>query len=177
MKRPFRAPHGLPEEELRRVYREHVGAVFAFLAYSVAREAAEDLTASTFERVVRAWSSFDPARASERTWILTIARNQLTDFYRRQGARPTVSSDEHPQLLDGLQNPDDPVERRLSIDELKSWLGHLAPREQEVLALRYGADLQAAEIGELCGLSTANVHQIISRSLKRLREVSREPAN
>ena len=41
-------------DELRRVYREHVPAVFAFFGYAVARETAEDLTASTFERVIRA---------------------------------------------------------------------------------------------------------------------------
>ena len=174
--RPLRGRRGRPEEVLRRVYREHAGAVFAFFAYSVAREAAEDLTGSTFERVVRSWSSFDANRASERTWILSIARNQLIDFYRREGIRPTVSSDEHPQLLDLLGSGEDPLERRLSIEELKSWLSHLTAREQEVLALRYGADLQAAEIAELCDLSTANVHQILSRSLKRLREQSREPA-
>jgi len=175
MKSP-RGRHRRPEEVLRRVYREHVGAVFAFFAYSVSREAAEDLTGSTFERVVRSWSSFDAGRASERTWILTIARNQLIDFFRREGIRPTVSSDEHPQLLDFGESGGDPLERRLSIEELKSWLGHLTAREQEIVALRYGADLQAAEIAELCDLSTDNVHQILSRSLKRLREQSREPA-
>jgi RNA polymerase sigma-70 factor (ECF subfamily) len=174
--KPVRGRHRRFEDELRRVYREHVGAVFAFFAYSVSREAAEDLTGSTFERVVRSWSSFDASRGSERTWILTIARNQLTDFFRREGVRPTVSSDQHPQLLDLLEGGEDPLERRLGIEELKGWLSHLTAREQEVLALRYGADLQAAEIGELCDLSTANVHQILSRSLRRLREQSREPA-
>ena len=172
---PIRGRPRRLEDELRRVYREHVGAVFAFFSYSVSREAAEDLTGSTFERVVRSWPSFDPSRGSERTWILTIARNQLIDFFRREGVRPTVSSDEHPQLLDLLESEEDPLERRLSVEQLKGWLSHLGPREQEILALRYGADLQAAEIAELCDLSTANVHQILSRSLRHLREQSREP--
>lgn len=168
--------HGPPEDELQRVYREHVGATYAFFAYSLSQPAAEDLTGATFERVVRSWSSFDPRRGSERTWILAIARNQLTDFFRRQAVRTTVSLDEHPQLLDLLEATDDAIGRRLSIEELKGWLSRLGPREQEVLALRYGADLQASEIGGLCGLSTANVHQILSRSLRRLREHSREAA-
>ena len=174
--KPGRGRRGPAEDELQRVYREHVGATFAFFAYSLSQAAAEDLTGATFERVVRSWSSFDARRGSERTWILAIARNQLTDHFRRQAVRTTVSLDEHPQLLNVLEAADDTLDRRLSIEELKSWLSRLAPREQEVLALRYGADLQASEIADLCGLSTANVHQIVSRSLRRLREYSGEPA-
>ena len=41
------------DEELRAVYRENVAAVYAFLAYSVSRDVAEDLTSATFERVLR----------------------------------------------------------------------------------------------------------------------------
>jgi RNA polymerase sigma-70 factor (ECF subfamily) len=156
---------------LQRVYREHVSAVFAFFGYSVTRETAEDLTASTFERVIRAWSDFDPQRGPERAWVLAIARNLLTDHYRRQSHRNTVSTDEHPVLLDVL-SVDDWVETRLTRAELHAWLAQLGQREQDVLALRYGGDLRAAEIAELTGLTAANVHQIVSRSLRRLREVA-----
>jgi RNA polymerase sigma-70 factor (ECF subfamily) len=157
------------DEVLRRVYREHVDAVFAFFAYSAGRQVAEDLTATTFEKVIRAWHRYDAAKAGERTWILAVARNVLTDNYRRERLRETMSTDEHPGLLE-LGEPVEWVQRRLEIDELRTWLAHLSDREREVLALRYGADLAAAEIGGLLGLSTDNVHQIVSRALRRLRE-------
>src|SRR5919201_5167337 len=64
--------------ELRRLYREHVDAVYAFFAYSVPRPFAEDLTSGTFERVVRSWTSYDRRLGSERPLIHTIARNLLT---------------------------------------------------------------------------------------------------
>src|SRR4051812_41788061 len=160
-----------PDPELQRVYREHVSAVYAFFGYSVTRETAEDLTASTFERVIRAWSDYDPQRGPERAWVLAIARNLLTDHYRRQSHRNTVSTDEHPVLLDVL-SVDDWVETRLTRAELHAWLSQLGQREQEVLALRYGGDLRAAEIAELTGLTAANVHQIVSRSLRRLRQAA-----
>jgi DNA-directed RNA polymerase specialized sigma24 family protein len=38
-----------------------------------------------------------------------------------------------------------------------------------VLALRYGADLKAEDIAALTDLTTANVHQILSRTLRKLR--------
>jgi RNA polymerase sigma factor (sigma-70 family) len=49
------------------------------------------------------------------------------------------------------------------------WLRQLGAREREVLALRYVADLSVSEIAECLDLSVANVHQICSRSIRRLR--------
>jgi RNA polymerase sigma factor (sigma-70 family) len=164
------------EHELRRVYEQHVDAVYAFFAYAVRKEAAEDLTASTFERVIGAWRRYDAARAGERTWILSIARNLLTDHYRRESHRRGASLDEHPGLLESLRSDEDWVQRRLDQDELRGWLSVLSEREREVLALRYGADLQAADIGRLLELSPANVHQIISRALRTLRERASAPS-
>jgi RNA polymerase sigma-70 factor, ECF subfamily len=156
-------------DELRRLYREHVGAVYAFFAYSVNRTVAEDLTSGTFERVIKAWRSYDARKASERTWILAIARNLLTDHYRRQSHRDAVSTDEHPELVDVLADVDGGIERVLTDDALRALLAPLGPREREVLALRYAAELPATEVAELTGLSSANVHQVASRALRRLR--------
>lgn len=156
------------DDTLRRVYREHVQAVYAFFAYAVSGPTAEDLTSATFEKVIRAWDRYDAAKAGERTWILAIARNTLNDHYRRRRFRDAVSTDEHPALLDSLAG-DDAHERALDRAEVAGWLEGLSPREQEILALRYGADLTAADIAALTGLSAANVHQILSRSLRRVR--------
>ena len=62
------------QSDFARVYEEHVWRVYGFLAYRLRdRDAAEDLTQATFERALRAWSRFDPRRASESTWLIAIA--------------------------------------------------------------------------------------------------------
>jgi RNA polymerase sigma factor (sigma-70 family) len=156
-------------DELTGVYRDNVEAVYAFFAYSLSPAVAEDLTSSTFERVVRAWSRYDPDRGSVRTWILAVARNIQTDHYRRQKHRNAVSVDEHPALLDLLVDEDDPLDRAARGDTLRALIAELGEREREIVALRYGADLAAADVARLTGQSEANVHQITSRSLRRLR--------
>ena len=161
------------DETFVRVYRAHVDAVYAFFAYSVQRAVAEDLTSQTFERVIKAWRSYDPAKASERTWILSIARNLLTDHYRRESHRRGVSLDEHPSLADVLGEAESGFDRILSDDALRTWLAPLSEREREVVSLRYAAELPANEIAEITGLSPANVHQIASRSLRRLRALAK----
>lgn len=159
-------------EVIRRMYRTHVRAVYAFFAYSVTSETAEDLTQATFERVVKRWESFDPERGSEKTWILAIAKNTLVDHFRREQHRTTVSTDEHPGLLDRLSTTTSPIDRRIRTDGLLEWLEQLDERERLLIALRYGADMSTSEVAESTGLSLANVQQILSRCLRRLRASS-----
>jgi RNA polymerase sigma-70 factor (ECF subfamily) len=157
-------------EELLEVYQDNVKAIYGFFSYSVSHETAEDLTAATFERVVKSWSRFNPETARPRTWILAIARNVLADHFRRQSHRNAISLDEHPALAATLASSDDPTAQLLSADMVREWLGRLEPREREVLALRFAVDLPAADVARHLELSEANVHQICSRALRRLHD-------
>lgn len=158
------------QEEFRRLYRAHVNAVYAFLSYSVDVDTAEDLTSATFERALRAFDRYDEHRASERTWLLAIARNALIDHHRRQRHRRTVSTDEHPVLLDRLVSGNDQFTPQVGGSAVARWLATLSDRQREVLALRFGADMSAAEIAQGLGLTEDNVHQIASRALRSLRD-------
>ena len=149
------------------LYDQQVYSVYGFLAYRVrTREEAEDLTQLTFERAVRAWSRFDPERASPRTWLLAIARNLLIDHYRADRTAAQAPLEEAPEWAATVDGPD--ASLGLSA-ELAAALSRLGGRERELIALRYGADLTGPEIAELCGLTLTNVQQILSRSLRRLR--------
>jgi RNA polymerase sigma-70 factor (ECF subfamily) len=155
------------DSEFARVYDEHVRHVYGFLTYRLRdRDLAEDLTQATFERALRAWPRFDPRKASERTWLLTIARNLMIDHHRR--ARPGPAGEIDEALLPSAAGPEESL---TAWPELHDALQHLGEREREVIALRFGADLTGPEIAELTGLSLANVQQIMSRSLKRLRSL------
>jgi RNA polymerase sigma-70 factor (ECF subfamily) len=126
---------------------------------------AEDLTQLTFERAQRAWARFDPNRATPRTWLMSIAGNLLIDHYRRDrsGAQEPIEDHlSHRALI--REDPD----VGLSPD-LATALENLSERERELIALRFGGELTGPEIAELTGLSLANVQQILSRSLRKLR--------
>jgi RNA polymerase sigma-70 factor (ECF subfamily) len=147
------------------VYDEHVWRVYGFLAYRLRdRHEAEDLTQTTFERALRAWGRFDPSRASESTWLLTIARNLLIDHHRRD--RSGLMDEIDDRLLPATSGPE---ERYAASPELTEALLELSDRDREVIALRFGGDLTGPEIADLVGLTLANVQQILSRSLRKLR--------
>jgi RNA polymerase sigma factor (sigma-70 family) len=151
------------------VYDEHVWRVYGFFAYRMrSRADAEDLTQQTFERALRSWSRYDPSRAAIATWLLVIARNLLVDHHRADRSARQQPLDEvdggHLALVAPTIAPD------LGIDpNLERALACLAPRDREVVALRFGGELSGPEIATATGLSLANVQQILSRSLRRMR--------
>jgi RNA polymerase sigma factor (sigma-70 family) len=159
-----------PVEELRDLYRSNVQSVYAYFAYLVPADVAEDLTAATFERVVRYWGKFDPARGGARQWTFAIARHVFADHIRASARSRAISLDEFPRLGDALGTTEGPGAHRESIDALTGLLDMLNPRQRDVVALRFGADLSPAEIAAHLGISETSVYQILSRSLRRLRE-------
>jgi RNA polymerase sigma-70 factor (ECF subfamily) len=167
----------MPPRDFADVYEEQVWRVYGFFGYWLnSRQDAEDLTQHTFERAWRAWGRYDPARASVSTWLLSIARNLLVDH-----RRATAASRQRP-AEDGELEAIASIPDRFSVGldpELERALAKLGPRERELIAMRFGADLTGPEIAELTGLTLANVQQILSRALRRMRafiEESRSPA-
>jgi RNA polymerase sigma-70 factor, ECF subfamily len=158
------------------IYDEEIWSVYGFIAYRVRCVAdAEELTQLTFERALRAWRRYDPERAPARVWLLAIARNLLIDHYRASGALPS-----HQPLEETGEEElgSEPAEPDLGIEaDLAEALAALSPRDREIVALRFGGDLRGPEIAELTGLTPANVQQILSRSLRRLRAKLEEKAS
>jgi RNA polymerase sigma factor (sigma-70 family) len=156
------------------VYDEHVWRVYGFFAYRIrSRADAEDLTQQTFERALRSWSRYDSSRASVATWLLVIARNLLVDHHRADRSPRQQPLDElgagHDALVGSGPEPDLGLE-----PDLERALASLGAREREIIALRFGGELSGPEIAEATGLTLANVQQILSRSLRRMRAVMEE---
>ena len=164
----------MPARDFSAVYDEHVWQVYGFFAYRMRTRAdAEDLTQQTFERALRAWSRYDPSRAAVATWLLTIARNLLIDHLRADRSSRRQPLDDLDAGHDALVAPEIRPDLGLEPD-LEHALSSLGAREREIIALRFGGELSGPEIADLTGLSLANVQQILSRSLRRMRAVMDE---
>jgi RNA polymerase sigma factor (sigma-70 family) len=144
-----------PEPLIRRVY--------AYVAYRIGDGAdAEDVTSDTFERALRYRKSYDPSRGEPISWLLGIARRCIDDSYNQR----VELVDQPPEL----QAPGDLEEDTAGRLRLAAAMAGLGEREQELVALRYGADLTARQIGELLGLQTNAVEVALHRALGRLRD-------
>lgn len=157
----------MKQAEFERLYAEHAGGLFGFLAYRTGdRALAEDLLADTFERALRARRRFDPRRASAKTWVYSIALNLLRDHARRRAAEARALD----RVPDPAPVPGAPLDRVAARDELSRALVVLADEEREAIALRYGADLTVPEIAKLTGEKLTTVEGRVYRALRKLRE-------
>ena len=145
-----------------------VRRVYAYVAYRIGDGTdAEDVTSATFERAIRYRHDFDSRQGEPVAWLIGIARRCISDHFAN---RPIPVADV-PETAAPGELATDSVAR---ID-LRRAVGALAERDRELVALRYGADLTARQIGELFGLRTNTVEVALHRALQSLREVLEDP--
>jgi RNA polymerase sigma-70 factor (ECF subfamily) len=162
------------DEAFERLYAEHAGALYAFLSYRTGDPMlAEDLLADTFERVLRARWRFDRRKASEKTWLYTIALNLLRDRLRRAAREGRALQEVAATALAGDGGDLEQVADR---DFVAKGLAALAPEEREAIALRYGAGLSVPEIAKLTSQRLTTVEGRVYRALRKMRELIDEPA-
>ena len=142
------------EELIRRVY--------AYVAYRLGEGPdADDVTSETFARALRRQETYDPAKGPPIAWLLGIARRCISELVATQ-AIPSATVAE---TSDGTAFEDGAL-RRI---EVARAVATLPPRDRELVALRYGADFTARQIGELVGMRTNAVEVALHRALAQIR--------
>ena len=156
-----RDPLAHPERLIRRVY--------SYVAYRLGDgPEAEDVTSEVFERALRYRHTYDPSKGKPVAWLLGIARRSVDTAL---AARPAAAHDDVPDRA-GPEDVEDRAVRRLT---LAAAVACLEPRDRELVALRYGADLTAGQIAELLDLRVNTVEVALHRSLARLRALLDAP--
>jgi len=130
---------------------------------------AEDITSIVFEKVSRNLDSFNPDKSSLETWLYTIARNEISSFYRKKQVS-TVSIDQAYNVYDESNTPETNMDISSQNRTLHDALTSLNDNERTIIACKYGLDLKNTEIAELLGISTSNVGVVLFRSLKKLKK-------
>jgi RNA polymerase sigma-70 factor, ECF subfamily len=146
-----------------------VERVHAYVAYRIGAGAdADDVTGETFTRAVRYRDSYDSSKGAPVDWLIGIARRCIDDALsaRRQEHHP-------PDTMASGDLEEDTVNR------LALWgaVGRLGERDRELIALRYGADLSARQIGRQLDMATNAVEVALHRALGRLRPLLEEQAD
>lgn len=173
------------DRELTTMRPELVGFAYRMLGSPFE---AEDAAQETLLRAWRHGESFDPARASLRTWVYRIATNVCLDMLRsaRRRARATdftstatPDGDFGPPLPEStwvlplLGDPPAEAERRETIRlAFVAALQHLPPRQRAVLILRDVLCWQADEVATLLETTVPSVTSALQRARATLRTAS-----
>ena len=142
---------------------EAIRSIYAYVAYRIGPgHEAEDVVSETIERALRYRDSYTPSKGSPTAWLIGIAKRCLLDAsrVRLNPASGFEAADDWADDVAGV------AVRRI---DLQRALARLDEREQELIALRYGAGLTAREIGEIVQLRPNTVDVTLHRALARLR--------
>jgi RNA polymerase sigma-70 factor (ECF subfamily) len=131
---------------------------------------AEDAVQEVFIEVWRHARRFDPTRASETTFVGTIARRRLIDRQRRRSSRPTaVSLVVEPAVVARSE-----VERVESLEQgqrAREMLEQLRPEQRKVLEMSFDQGMSQQEIATATSLPLGTVKTHARRGLMRLRKL------
>lgn len=162
---PTTASRSAPALDFEALYRTTRDDIHAYVATMLRdRASAEDVTAAAFERAYRRQRSFDPDRGSGRAWLFGIARHAALDELRRR-KRHTALADDPPDRA----GPD-PTAAIVDRAALLAALGTLTVRDREVIALRFHAGLDTAEVAGVLGTTPTNAGTLLHRAMTKLRE-------
>lgn len=134
---------------------------------------AEDIALLVFEKVHANLDTYSSSKSSFETWLFSIVRNEIASFYRKKQIQ-TVSMDATGPLVDTDQSPEKIVEMTDINSDLKLALAKLSDKERTIIAYKYGADMKNTDIGDLLGISSANVGVVLFRALKKLKRNSKK---
>ncbi len=155
----------MTSSEWEAIYSQYSGKVMGYIISRVRRRAdAEDLCSDVFEKVYRKFDAYDSTKASVSTWIFTITRNTVIDYYRR--SRPTEELDEN---LSDDSEVDESILNNESLSELAAALRSLSPELQKIVVLLYYDRKPMTEIAEIMNLSYGAVKLRHQKALAQLR--------
>ncbi len=155
------------------LYRSSRDDLFRYVAGLLRdRSAAEEVTASAFERAYRKRSSFDSRRGTHRAWLFGIARNAALDELRRRSRIAGLATEPDADT----PGPDEEAEVALRRTALRGAMAKLTPRERELVALKFFAGLSNGEIADVIGASETNAGTRLHRVIEKLRRACDEAA-
>jgi len=159
---------GASEDSMRALYRTYGPELYGFAVSALGdRGHAEELVQEVFTRVWHKADTFDPERASFRTWLYGIARNAIIDSRRRASVRPALATYETGD--DETGTTDEELEGALLRWQVGAALDPLTAEHRQVIRLAHFQGMTLREIAERTGLPLGTVKSRTSYALRALR--------
>lgn len=162
---------GGDEGALAAFYDRWVPQVYSLVAQML-RDAdeAEDVVEETFWQVWQRAGSYDPARGTVRTWVLTIARTRALDHLRARQRRP------EPVVLEELVPAGDDADPSLDAESrerrqlVMDALAALPPEQRRALELAYFGGFTQTEIAERLAEPLGTIKTRMRLGMRKLRD-------
>ena len=163
----------------------HADYLYAYARYKLpSKEVAEDVVQETFLSALSTYRKHS-GNSSERTWLVTILKRRIVDYYRKEAKRneqnftsysmPFYEEGEHKNHWMEQRAPQDwTTDKDLQLDEfyqvLQICLSKLSPKHRLVFIMKILDECSGKEICEEVSISPENLWTIMHRARLQVRE-------
>lgn len=172
--RPAIAAEGVavPVTEFSELYHQYFPKVFAYVYGRVQdREVSLDIVSDVFEK---AYMKMKSLRSPESfgSWLFTIARNEVSSHWRKEKPAQKAAQEAaiEREIHGQPKSPEETLIHKERLASLSALVRGLPRREQEIIALKFDAELTNREIASILSTSEVNVRVTIFRALRKLRD-------
>jgi RNA polymerase sigma-70 factor (ECF subfamily) len=166
------------DQALETLIQRYLPLVYGFILHSIGEVAqSEDLTQEVFLKVWRSIKKYNPEK-SFKTWVFTIARRTLIDYYRKKKITTVAvinGEDGQMDIFDSMPSEElsalEKIEKGELEADLENKLLKLPPDDRILLLLYYGEKITFAEIAAMNQESLDTVKSRHRRALIKLRKL------
>ena len=153
------------ETQKEDIYRNYYEKVYGYILSRInSRQNAEDLAQDVFVKIYSKLDSFDESKASLSTWIYTVTRNTLTDYYRTRKVFAEIPDEKD----DGFSLEDEICNEEM-LEHLADGLEALDERERDIIIQRFYYGKTLKEIAEQTDISYAYVKILQNKAFSKLK--------
>ncbi len=164
-------------EAFGQLYDRFHDQIYSYVLRQVGSKSdAEDITAGVFLYVLEKIDDFTWRGAGFAAWLFRIARNDVLDYFRRQGtsSREIALTDEVADRPSELR-VDQQAETAADEEELRQAIGQLSDEQRQVILLKLMMNFSNRQIGEVLGKSEGAIKALTHRALLALRKQMERP--
>jgi len=155
------------------LYNHYFPKIYSYLIRRTGHEqTTEDLTSQVFLKAFNKLPKFAITSAPFGAWLFRIAANTLTDYYRKASRNKEFASDALPERIDESKSALEEVMTKETKEEVLALVGKLPKKDQQMVELRFLAELGVKEISAIVELSPNVVSVRIYRAVKKLQKIT-----
>lgn len=163
---PIQPEQTIPFESF---YRQYLQQVHRYLSNKVGNaQDVEDLTSEIFEYCYRQFHTFDPKKASIRTWLYVIVNSRYKNYLRSRRCFEDIED-----YMEFTASDEMPMEQAAELECERALLARALERlpqsQREIVIQKYFLEKSAAEIAKELGMTQVNVRVQLHRAIQQMK--------
>jgi RNA polymerase sigma-70 factor (ECF subfamily) len=155
-------------DQFGKLVEKYKDQLYSFIYYSVKDEAsAGDIFQDTMLKALTEIKKYKD-EGKFKAWLFTIARNKVTDHFRKNSKFVQLADDEDADGFASKDNTEALAASNISLGEIEGFIGLLPKEQQEVILLR--VYLSFKEIAAILDCPLGTVLARMNRGIKRLQK-------